>query len=92
MPCMLTCLVHVPIAHGFGCLHDHVGHLAHMPRLHYIGMHALPLELSMIEVELIVCLCTFHSILKMHTWFFGPSRIEMRDWWSENQGTHPFES
>ena len=30
--------------------------LAHIPRLHGIGMHALPLELSMIEVELIVCL------------------------------------
>ena len=35
----------------FCCLHDHVANLAHMPRLHYIGMHALPLELSMIEVE-----------------------------------------
>ena len=30
-----------------------------MPRLHYFGMHALPLELSMIEVELIVCYVHF---------------------------------
>ena len=51
----------------FCCLHDHVAHLAHMPRLHYIGMHTLPLELSMIEVEFIVCLCAFHSTLKLHT-------------------------
>ena len=51
----------------FCCLHDHVAHLAHMPRLHYIGMHTLPLELSMIEVEFTVCLCAFHSTLKLHT-------------------------
>ena len=55
----------------FCCLHDHVAHLAHLPRLLYISMHLLPLELIMMEVGAYCLSCAFHSILKLHTWLLG---------------------
>ena len=39
---------------------SHVAYLALMPRLHHLSMHALPLELSMKEVELLVCSFGLH--------------------------------
>ena len=38
------------------CLHALIAHLASMHRLHCIEHACLPLELSMIEVELYVCI------------------------------------
>ena len=46
---MLACIGCMPSM--YCALHAHVAYLVNMPRLNCIGMHTLPLELSMIEVE-----------------------------------------
>ena len=61
MPCMIDSLGCVPSI--ITCLHVHIACLVHMPRLHYIGMHASPLDQAMIEVEgSLVCLYALHYI------------------------------
>ena len=61
MPCMIESLGCVPSF--ITCLNVYIASLVHMPRLHYIGMHASPLDQAMIKVEgSLVCLYALHYI------------------------------